>query len=140
MPSKWAGNARPSHIIPTPMIVGGSRTFTDYKRLCKVLDKKAFWLDDVILYCGACKEGADKLAIQWAEFHWYDRKLYHADWKRKGKSAGMIRNRRMVKEAAEASPFTIAVFFWDGKSPGTENCIENARKYLSPGSVKVVRF
>lgn len=48
--------------------------------------------------------------------------VYPADWERYKKAAGPIRN----KEMAENAEALLAV--WDGKSPGTKNMINTARK------------
>jgi len=42
------------------------------------------------------------------------------DWDLHGKSAGMIRNAEIVKQADEV------VAFWDGSSKGTKNTIDRA--------------
>lgn len=47
---------------------------------------------------------------------------YPADWALYGKAAGAIRNRKM----AENSDALVAVY--DGKSPGTKNMIDEAKK------------
>jgi hypothetical protein len=48
------------------------------------------------------------------------------DWKRYGKAAGMIRNEQIVKVCDEV------VAFWDGKSRGTKDTIDKARKARKP--------
>lgn len=51
---------------------------------------------------------------------------YPADWDQYGKAAGPIRNAQIV----EACDMLIA--FWDGKSKGTKNSIDKARKERKP--------
>lgn len=49
-------------------------------------------------------------------------KLYPADWKKYGSSAGYIRNDEMAKYA------DCLIAFWDGKSKGTKHMIDLAVK------------
>ena len=67
------------------------------------------------------KYGADYLGEQWAEFNQYRVEKFPADWDTHGKSAGPKRNRQMA-EYADA-----LVAFWDGKSRGTKNMIDEAK-------------
>lgn len=65
----------------------------------------------------------DKLGERWAR--WADGaklRVFEADWGKHGKSAGPIRNRQMA-EYADA-----LVLIWDGKSRGSANMLEEARK------------
>ena len=52
----------------------------------------------------------------------YETELFPADWKTHGRKAGPIRNKQM----ADYGEMLIA--FWDGKSSGTKNMIENSKK------------
>lgn len=65
--------------------------------------------------------GIDAAAHAACEGHW-PVKVFPADWKTHGKAAGPIRNRQM----ADYADALIAV--WDGKSRGTANMIEEAKK------------
>lgn len=59
-------------------------------------------------------------------------KRFPAKWKEYGKAAGFVRN----SEMADYSDMLIA--FWDGKSKGTKNMIDNAKK--KKVKVKVVKY
>lgn len=50
-------------------------------------------------------------------------KVFNADWTKHGRAAGPIRNAEMARYADRL----IAV--WDGKSRGTKNMIDTAKKY-----------
>jgi hypothetical protein len=104
------------------ILVGGSRSFTNYALLSAKLDKYIQTEHpDAVILSGACPHGADMLAEKWAYSHWHTVMRFHADWVAHGKAAGLIRNVEMVKVA------DLAIFFWDGKSPGTKHCIEKAK-------------
>ena len=96
-------------------IVGG-RNFDNYTRLCKVLEPYKKYCDTEI--CGEAK-GADNLGKKWAKENNIEVKSYPAEWDKHGKAAGHIRNEEMAQE----SDFIVA--FWDGKSRGTKNMIDN---------------
>lgn len=74
----------------------------------------------VIISGGA--KGADKIGELFALKHNFTLEVYPADWDTHGKSAGPIRNKQM----ADASDGLVA--FWDGKSRGTKNMIDNIVK------------
>ena len=74
--------------------------------------------------------GIDSLGEKYAKKNNIPVQLFPADW-RKGKWAGMERNKQM----AQYANFLIAV--WDGKSPGTLNMIKEANK---AGIMSHVRF
>lgn len=81
---------------------------------------------------GGCPKGVDlgakEYAEDWAEC---DEVVFPADWKKHGKAAGPIRNKKMINAAVQAREEGADVLFisiWDGKSPGTKNCTELAEK------------
>src|SRR3989442_2065715 len=76
------------------LIIAGSRTFTDYQRLCQVLapDKERI---TQVLTGGA--RGADQLGYRWAWKHAVRHQLFRAEWERFGNSAGVRRNHQMAQ-------------------------------------------
>lgn len=100
-------------------IIAGSRAITDYETICQAV---AHFNEDITEVVSGCARGVDTLGEQWAQMRQVPVKRFPADWNKHGKSAGYIRNRQMA-EYAEA---LIAV--WDGKSRGTKNMIEEAKK------------
>lgn len=67
--------------------------------------------------------GADTIAEHYAMDHHLQCELYPAEWDKYGRSAGPIRNEQMAKIADKV------IVFWDGKSHGTKNMIQQAIKY-----------
>lgn len=66
--------------------------------------------------------GADIIAKKWAQSHHIEYIEYKANWNVYGKSAGMIRDHEMIDFADEL------ISFWDGKSSGTKEAIDYAKK------------
>lgn len=62
----------------------------------------------------------------YAKMHSLPFTIFPAEWSKYGKSAGMIRNKQMLQYALGTKPVIIA--FWDGKSRGTENMIEQGQE------------
>lgn len=108
------------------VIIAGSRTFNDYDLLHKSCDDilKAVPTDKDIIIVSGTARGADSLGEKYALERGYTIERHSADWEKYGKSAGMIRNAEMAKEA------DALICFWDGKSKGTQNMIHQARKLL----------
>lgn len=90
------------------VIIAGSRDFNDYALLQDHAD-----------YMLSRQEDIDKL------------KIFPADWDKYGRRAGPIRNREMA-EYADA-----LLAYWDGKSRGTKNMIEEARARGLKVSIKI---
>ena len=112
------------------VIIAGSRTIWSYKKVCKAITFSGFNNTTVI---SGDAQGIDKIAIIWALLNKRGLQKMKADWKKFGKSAGMIRNNHMAKEAEAL----IAV--WDGTSPGTKHMINLARKLGLKVYVLIVR-
>jgi len=96
----------------------GSRDFLDLnliKEFVTTLPK-----DTVIISGGA--RGVDSTAEVAAAENGLETKIFYPEWEKYGKSAGFIRNKQIVDEADEVYAF------WDGKSRGTKNTIDTARK------------
>ena len=102
------------------VVVGGSRSFTDYGTLEKYLDTCLQDCTEITILSGHC-QGADLMAERYAAERGIKVMIFAANWRRYGRAAGPIRNREMV----ECSDVVIA--FWDGKSRGTRSLIEYAR-------------
>lgn len=100
-------------------IIAGGRDFDDYdmvRRSVKGIVRRS----DTVISGGA--RGADSLGEAFAEKNGLDVERYPAEWDKYGKAAGHRRNHRMSLEADGL------IAFWDGRSPGTKNMIENAHK------------
>jgi hypothetical protein len=66
--------------------------------------------------------GVDRLAESMALAAGKRTHVIRPDWQKYGRSAGMRRNAEIVKMA------DVVYAFWDGKSRGTKNSIDTARK------------
>ena len=104
------------------LIIAGSRTFTDYKKLCEVCDQFLQGQTDVEIISGAYYKGADRLGEQYAKERGYEITKLPADWKRFGRAAGPKRNEQMANYA------DALIAFWDGKSRGTLNMMNIATR------------
>lgn len=56
------------------------------------------------------------------------RMRFDAKWKKYGNKAGPIRNGLMLAKLRVFDPFGFVIAGWDGSSPGTRNCIEQAKR------------
>ena len=109
------------------LIIAGTRSFNDYEMLRNTvfaaLLEQARWtygFSAEIVSGGA--PGADTLAVRYATEANMPFKVFPADWKKYGRSAGPRRNRQMA-EYGDA-----AIVFWDGKSRGTRYTIDCAKR------------
>lgn len=109
-------------------LVAGSRNFEDAKTLERVMNNiiaPYTFFDEIVVVEGGAR-GVDTMAREYAEkrgLEWIEIK---PEWKRYGRAAGPKRNDEMVGMVSLNGGE--AVFFWDGKSKGTAQCIKSARK------------
>lgn len=115
------------------VIIAGCRDFTDYELLRVKCDYhlQNLRLEDIVIVSGHAS-GADSLGERYAQERGFQLETYPADWQAHGRAAGPIRNAKMANVAHAL------IAFWDGKSRGTKNMIETARKYNL--KVAVVRY
>jgi len=99
-------------------IIGG-RDFSDYKKL---LDVVSSIKEHVDLFISGGAIGADRLGERWADENNIPKKIFYPEWDKYGKRAGFLRNENIVDEA------DIIIAFWNGKSKGTKNSIDLAKK------------
>lgn len=109
-------------------IIAGTRTVDDYDIVKEALSRIDWEITEVV---SGCAKGVDTFALRWAYDSDVPTKKFPADWDTHGKAAGPIRNREMAKYA------DAAVIIWDGKSKGTANMLEEARK---AGLTKIALF
>ena len=101
------------------VVIAGSRDITDYNILLKAIKECPFQITEVI---SGRARGVDTLGEQFAEDYGLKLHPFPADWKRLGNAAGPIRN-------AQMADFADAVLcVWDGKSSGTKDMMNQARK------------
>lgn len=105
------------------IIIAGSRHFNNYELLKKYCNRVLSNVKEEIEIVSGTAIGADKLGEQYALEMGYKLSRFPADWGTFGKAAGAIRNQEM----AEYSDALIA--FWDGRSRGTLDMINKAKKF-----------
>jgi len=110
------------------IVIAGSRTCRSTGVLKKAL-RVCGWKPSVIL-CGEAL-GADQLGKRYAVSKGLHVESFPADWKSKGKGAGMIRNLEMLKRADGL------IALWDGRSPGTRHIIHSAKALNIPTHVQL---
>ena len=101
--------------------VVGSREFNNYQYMKSILDvyHKAGELEKIIT---GDARGADTLALKYAKEHDIPCHQFFAEWDKYGKSAGPLRNERVVSHCDMIIAFRV-----DGlKNKGTNNAIEKA--------------
>ena len=105
----------------TKIAVVGSRDFDDYTLFESVMDD---FLRDKgqVLFVSGGANGADKLAEEYAKVHDIEIIIYKAEWKRYGRGAGFVRNKKIWDES------DMGIAFWDGKSKGTQHSFKLAEK------------
>lgn len=102
----------------------GSREFKDKDFLYTKVDEVITKLYDEYVIIEGGADGADALAIEYANDHGIPYAEFKADWNTFGKAAGPIRNKYM----AEESDVVIAFKLKDKKCKGTNNMIEQSRR------------
>lgn len=116
------------------ILVCGGRDFSDRGLMHKTLyDIAGDWSDlPSVIHGGA--GGADLMAGEWALDNWLCVEMYEAEWDKYGKSAGPIRNQRMLDEG---KPDIVVAFpRANGKlGTGTSDMIRKAEK----AGVRVIR-
>jgi hypothetical protein len=113
------------------IIIAGSRSFNDYKKLCSVCDYMLQNQNGIEIVSGVAF-GADKLGELYAKEHGYQITQFFAEWDKFGKSAGYKRNEEMAKYA------DALIVFWNGQSKGTEHMINLGKQYGL--KIKIHRF
>ena len=102
------------------LAVVGSRGFNNYILFEKTMAE--FNLNISLIISGGAK-GADTFAEIWANKNKKELIIYKPEWNKYGKSAGIIRNRKIVEEC------NYCLIFWDGISKGTKSSIDFCKKF-----------
>lgn len=111
---------------PLRVLVCGSRDWNRPTEIGRRLAKLPRGAE--IIHGGA--RGADVFAGIYARALGIPETEYPADWRGKGKRAGIIRNLAML----DSEP-NLVIAFWDGESTGTAHTITEARKRGIPVEV-----
>lgn len=109
------------------VIVTGSRIWKDYTIISRALSFHA----PELLVTGACRQGADEMAEDWARRMGVDYVGMPARWDNGhgcDRAAGFKRNIRML----EAYPGALVLAFPEGEARGTKHCVAAAEKRGHP--------
>ena len=102
------------------VVIGGCRDYTDYVFFKSCVDEILKDEKKIIIISGHCS-GVDLMGERYAEENGFPVELFFPEWKKYGRAAGPIRNKKMVACA------DLVIAFWDGKSKGTKSLIEYAQ-------------
>jgi len=107
----------------------GSRAFNDYELLkSKLLEH----INEIECILSGGAKGADSLAEKFAQEYKIPTKIFLPDWKQFGRSAGIARNKEIVKEA------DLCFIFWDGESKGTKSVVDSCRSLKKQSKVFMI--
>lgn len=121
------------------LVVAGSRHLDSYKELEQAIKDAPFLPRCVTeVVSGGCR-GVDKVAEQWAKNNNKDLVVFHPNWGKHGRAAGPIRNLRMLTYSWERDKSCFLLAIWDGKSRGTKNIIESAKRFKIDTHVHIVK-
>lgn len=105
------------------VLITGSRNWSDWQLIKDVLVDVCKDDEGITIVSGDCPTGADRIATDLAEMRGWKIEKYPANWEMYGKSAGPIRNKRMVELGAD-----ICVAFIRDSSAGATNTANLAQK------------
>lgn len=105
------------------VLICGGRNFAERDVLFTLLDRIK---DADLMICNGGAPGADSLSTKWAEQEKVPHFVFHAKWNTYGKSAGPIRNQKMIDEF---KPQLVIAF---PGNTGTTDMIRKARKARIP--------
>lgn len=105
------------------VILAGSRSLDDAWLVFDAMQGCPFVITEVV--SGHAK-GVDILGEQWALDNDIDLVVFHANWRGKGRAAGILRNQKMAAYA------DALVAIWDGMSKGTYNMIKTMEALGKP--------
>lgn len=108
------------------LLIAGSRSFNDRETFEAVVSEYMGHAEDEYIIVEGGAKGADSLAKEFGHKHCEAVEEFRADWERYGRAAGHKRNDKMVAYIKEKGGK--ALYFWDGESKGTKQCIASAKK------------
>jgi len=117
------------------IVIAGSRDYNNYTQAKEFIDSVLNPIqaeNKIIIVSGGCR-GADLLGERYARENGFEIEKHPADWNKYGLKAGPLRNEEMAKVA------DYVICFWDGKSKGTKNMIETAKKHKKLVKIKYIR-
>jgi hypothetical protein len=106
--------------------VVGSRTYKneDYilNNILETLKKENLSIENIVVFSGGAK-GVDTIAAESMKEMGARVNEIMPNWKKYRKAAGIVRNKELVSNA------DIVIAFWDGRSRGTKNSINLAKRF-----------
>lgn len=112
------------------LAIVGSRKFNDYDYLKQCILERYRPEDIDLIVSGGCY-GTDYLAEKFAKEFEIDTLIYRAKWKKKGKAAGILRNKIIVDACDKI------IIFWDLESRGTRSVVEYAHNKKQASIISV---
>lgn len=110
------------------VLVCGGRHFNNYKQLEEILNTLHLTSDDLIVSGGYV--GTDTLAELYAIRHNIPKKIFYAEWRKYGNSAGIIRNNKMIDYIKNFTSCVVA--FTSKNTEETQHTIQQAIKNNIP--------
>lgn len=109
------------------LVIAGSRVFNNMEKVKELIEVAVSAMNKPVttVLCG-CAQGVDIAGAEWATERGIKVDYYPADWKKYGKAAGPIRNKKMAVDSDEVLVIRAKI------SPGSENMVE---KTLESGKV-----
>lgn len=104
------------------VIIAGSRTITDYGTVVGAVEDSGFEITEVV--SGTAK-GVDQLGERYAMDECIPIKKFKPQWAKYKKTAGFIRNEKMVNYVA---PNGGLILVWDGQSSGSAHTLKYAKQ------------
>lgn len=104
------------------VLVCGGRDYKDRQRVYTILSNLHRTRGITKIVCGGAR-GADRLAAEWALDNNIDLRTYNADWKAYPRTAGLLRNGRML----DSENVSLIVAFPGGA--GTRHMISLGNKF-----------
>ncbi len=108
------------------VIIAGLRRFNDYDlfkaKLEQMIQDNEIEMTEIV---SGGASGVDSMAERYANENGISVKVFQADWKKYGRGAGPLRNKKMAEYVGEKGAL---VAFWDYKSKGTGSMINIAEK------------
>src|SRR5262245_24499598 len=110
------------------VLVCGGRDYADSQTLADTMSRLRAERGISVVIAGGAR-GADTLAEEWAKANGIECIVFHADWATLGRSAGPIRNKRMLDEGR---PDLVVAF------PGGRGTSDMTRRALDAGIEVIV--
>ena len=114
------------------VVVCGGRNYVNEEFLFDQLDRHLDEAEDLLLIEGGAK-GADSMAREWAKLRGVKHETVKAEWKKHGKKAGYLRNKRMI--IGMKADLVIAFFGGKGTAHSVAIAQENSIPVLQPRSM-----